>query len=85
MVDEYGLMTDQTQLEQRTLQVRWQDNGTYRRKSLCQTCLMEKGAISTPEDRLTFEQVWHQWWNRLTRDRCVVCGELKETLILPAK
>ena len=77
-------MMDQKQLEQLALQVRWQDNGVYRGKSLCQPCLMEKGAISIPEDQLIFEQVWHRWANRLKRDRCVVCGELKETMILPA-
>jgi hypothetical protein len=75
---------DQQQLERLALQVRWQHNGIYRRKSLCQACLMEKGAISTPEDQQAFEQVWHQWWNILKRDRCVVCGELKETMLLPA-
>jgi len=77
-------MMDQQQLEQLALQVRWQDNGVYRGKSLCQPCLMEKGAISITEDQLIFEQVWHRWATRLKRDRCVVCGELKETMILPA-
>jgi len=78
-------MMDQKQLEQLALRVRWQNHGTYRHKSLCRTCLMEKGAISTPEDQLTFDQVWHQWMKMLKRDRCVVCGELKETMMLPAK
>jgi len=78
-------MMDQKQLEHLVLQVRWQDNGIYRGKSLCQACLMEKGAIAIPEDQLTFDQVWHQWATLLKRDRCVVCGELKETMILPAR
>jgi len=77
-------MMDQKQLEHLVLQVRWQDHGTYRGERLCQPCLMETGAISTPEDQLAFEQVWHQWVNRLKQDRCVVCGELKETMMLPA-
>ena len=78
-------MMDQKQLEHLVLQVRWQDHRAYRGKNLCQACLMEKGAISTSEDQLAFEQVWHQWVNRLKRDRCVMYGELKETLSLPAK
>jgi len=45
--------------------------------------LMEKAIISTPEDHMTFEHVWHQWMKMLKRDRCVVCGELKETMMLP--
>jgi len=44
---------------------------------------MEKAIISTPEDHMTFEHVWHQWMKILKRDRCVVCGELKETMMLP--
>jgi len=76
---------DRNQLEHLALRGRWQDNGTYRGKRLCQACLMEKAIISTPEDQLAFEQVWHQWVYRLKRDRCAVCGELKETLILPAQ
>ena len=78
-------MRDQQQLEQLALQVRWQDNRAYRGKSLCQPCLMEKGAMAIPEDQLTCEQIWHRWATMLKRDRCVVCGELKETMILPAK
>jgi len=45
---------------------------------------MEKATISAPEDQMTFEDVWHQWMTMLKRDRCVVCGELKETMMLPA-
>ena len=74
---------DQTQLEQLALQVRRQHQGTYSGKSLCQTCLMEKANISAPEDQMKFEQVWHQWGTTLNRDRCVVCGEHKETMTLP--
>ena len=77
-------MMNQKHLERLALQVRWQDNGTYRGKSLCQTCLMGKATISSPEDRMTFGHVWHQWRKMLKRDRCVVCGELKETMRLPA-
>ena len=78
-------MLDQNELERLALRVRWQDHGTYRGKRLCQACLMEKGAITTPEDQMTFEHVWHQWVYRLKRDRCVVCGQLKETILLPAQ
>ena len=45
---------------------------------------MDKANIATPEDRMTFDLVWHQWIPMLNRDRCVVCGELKETILLPA-
>ena len=75
----------QKQLEHLALEVRWQDRGIYRGKRLCRTCLMEKATISAPEDQMTFEDVWHQWMTILKRDRCVVCGELKETMMLPAK
>jgi hypothetical protein len=44
---------------------------------------MEKANISAPEDQMKFEQVWHQWGMTLNRDRCVVCGEHKETMTLP--
>jgi len=44
---------------------------------------MEKAIISVPEDQITIEDVWHQWMRVLKRDRCVVCGELKETMMLP--
>jgi len=44
---------------------------------------MEKATISALEDQMTFEHVWHQWMKMLNRDRCVVCGELKETMLLP--
>ena len=74
---------DEKQLEHLALQVRWQDNRTYRGKSLCQACLMEKANISDPEDKIKFEHVWHQWVKMLKRDRCVVCGEQKETMTLP--
>jgi hypothetical protein len=76
-------MIDPQQLKHLALQVRRQDHGTYRGKTLCQPCLMEKAAISSPEDQMTFELVWHQWVKMLKRDRCVVCGELKETMLLP--
>jgi len=78
-------MMDQNELEHLVLQGRWQDHGTYRGKRLCQACLMEKAPISTSEDQLTFEQVWHRWVYRLKRDRCAVCGELKETMMLSAQ
>ena len=77
-------MMDQKQLEQLALRGRWQDGGAYRRKSLCRTCLMEKATISAPEDQRIFEHVWDQWIKMLKRDRCVVCGELKETMTMPA-
>jgi hypothetical protein len=76
-------MMDQQQLEDRALLVRWHDDGRYRGKNLCQACLMDKANISTQEDRLTFDLVWHQWITMLNRDRCAVCGELKETILLP--
>ena len=76
-------MMDQKQLEHRALQVRWQYHGTYRGKSLCQACLLEKANISAPEDKMVFDEVWHQWGRLLKRDRCVVCGEQKETITLP--
>ena len=77
-------MTDKQQLVRRALEVRWQEDGRYRGKTLCQACLMDKAKISVPEDRRTFDLVWHQWGTILIRDRCVVCGELKETMTLPA-
>ena len=79
------VMMDQNELEHLALRGRWQDNGTYRGKNLCQTCLMQKATISSPEDQMTFEHVWHRWVYRLKRDRCAVCGELKETMMLPAQ
>lgn len=75
---------NQNHLEHLALQVRSQDHGAYRGKPLCQACLMEKANISAPEDRMAFEHVWHQWVKMLKRDRCVVCGEQKETMTLPA-
>ena len=78
------VLMDRKQLGHLALQVRLQNNGTYRGKSLCQTCLMEKASITAPEDQLEFEQVWHEWVKMLARDRCTVCGEQKETMTLPA-
>ena len=78
-------MMDQKQLEHLVLQVQWQDHRAYRGKTLCQACFMEKGAITTPEDQMMFEHVWHQWVYGLKQDRCVVCGQLKETIMLQAK
>jgi len=75
---------DQKPLAHLALPGRWEDHRGYRGKSLCQACLMEKGAITTPEDQMSFEHAWHQWVYRLKRDRCVVCGQLKETIMLPA-
>jgi len=77
------VIMNQKQLEHLALEVRWQNNRAYRGKRLCQTCLMEKAIISLPEDQITIEDVWHQWMKVLKRDRCVVCGELKETMMLP--
>jgi hypothetical protein len=76
---------DQKQLEQHILQIGWKDNGIYSGKTLCQACLMEKGGISAPEGRMVFERVWNEWVLMLSRDRCAVCGEQKETMTMPAK
>ena len=77
-------LMDRNQLEHLVLRGRWQHHGTYCGKRLCQACLMEKAPISTLDDHLRFEHIWHRWVYRLKRDRCVVHGELKETMMLPA-
>jgi len=42
-------MLDQNELECLALRVRWQDNETYRGKSLCQACLLDgKGSHLNP-------------------------------------
>jgi len=78
-------MMNQKQREQLALGGRWQDSGTYRGKSLCQTCLLKKVTLSTLEDHLRFVRLWHRWVDIRKRDRCVVCGELTETMLLPAQ
>ena len=78
-------MMDQKQLAHRVLRGRWQDHATYRGTSLCQACLLKKATLTTLEDHLRFVRLWHRWVDRLKRDRCAVCGELKETMRLPAK
>src|SRR5215510_8771575 len=80
-----GLMMNQKQLEQLALRGRWQDNRAYRGKSLCQECLLKKVPLSTLEDHLRFVRLWHRWEDRLKPDHCAVCGELQETIMLPAQ
>ena len=72
------------QLEELALKAWRRGNGAYLRKALCQGCVLIKASITAPEDALAFEQVWEHWAKMLKRDRCVVCGEMKETMMWPA-
>ena len=71
---------DNRQLEALALKVWHQGNGMYRGKALCRVCVLVKASITASEDTQRFEHIWDHWGTRLKRDRCVVCGELKETM-----
>jgi hypothetical protein len=74
------------QLIHLAVQVRNQNGGQYRNKSLCQACLMKKAGITAPEDQMEFETVWVQWTlEKMAKDgTCIVYGEEKEVMTLPA-
>jgi hypothetical protein len=74
------------QLEHIVLQVRNQNGGAYRGKSLCEACLMAKASITVPEDQIELHTIWNQWFTRklITKGTCVVCGHESETMNLPA-
>jgi hypothetical protein len=52
------------QLEHVALQVRNQNGGAYRGKSLYQICLMKKARITSPQDKMEFGKVWRKWMYR---------------------
>lgn len=74
------------QLEHLALQVRNQNGGAYREKSLCQVCLMKKARITSPQDKMEFGKVWRKWMiDKLVKQgTCVVCGHEREIMTLPA-
>src|SRR5262249_23692366 len=83
---DHGRMTrpmDNRQLEALALKVWRQGNGMYRGRALCRVCVLAKASVTAPEDAHAFESIWDHWGTRLKRDRCVVCGELKETMTVP--
>ena len=77
---------NRTQLKHLALQVRNKDGGKYRDKSLCQECIMKLAPITSPEDKMDFEILWHEWITEelVRRGTCFLCTYERELMTLPA-
>ena len=74
------------QLEHVALQVRNQNGGAYREKSLSHVYLLKKARITSPQVKMEFGKVWRKRMieKLVKQGTCIACGHEREILTLPA-